>query len=467
MKIRKAATYLFVAFGIFLSVASVTGLKAMSANVAQPGDYDADDDGLLEISTLEQLDAIRYDLNGDGEPDDPSGEASYAEAFPGAVRGMGCPESLCRGYELTRRLDFDHPESYGSGLVDKGWSRTEEGEGWLPIGSLAVGLDSIFTGNGHTISNLYIDRKSQNDIGLFGVVGPSGEIGLLGLVESMVVGNEGVGALAGYNGGSIKGSHATGSVSGELRVGVLVGYNAVSGSLKDSFATGNVSGASAVGGLAGGNWGTIIGSHARSEVIGRGNLGGLAGWNAGPVRLSFATGDVLGHQRVGGLIGNNTDGGKIRASYATGNVAALSSGAGGLVGENADTIAASYATGDVSGNTAVGGLVGANSGDKLIANYATGAVSGSTNVGGLVGRNAYRSLIMSNYARGVVSGAENFGGLIGENAEPDRVTKNYWDIETSGQAHGVGFGYSLGIEGKTTLELRGQTATRVFLPPGT
>ena len=272
--------------------------------------------------------------------------------------------------------------------------------------------------------------------------------------SAKVTGGEGVGALAGYNGGSIKDSHANGSVSGELRVGVLVGYNAVSGSLGDTFATGNASGASSAGGLTGGNWGTIIGSHARSQVIGRGNLGGLAGWNAGTVDLSFATGDVLGHQAVGGLVGNNTDGGRIRASYATGNVAAFSSGAGGLVGENAGTIAASYAIGDVSGNTAVGGLVGANAGDKLIANYATGAVSGSANVGGLVGRNALGSSITSSYARGAVSGAESIGGLIGENAEPDLAASNYWDIETSGQAHGVGFGYGLEAGGKTTAELQ-------------
>ena len=453
-KINKVALLVFVTLAVSLSLASVTGLKAISANVVQTGNYDADDDGLIEVSTLEQLNAIRYDLNGDGKPDDSSEEDSYAEAFPGSVKGLGCPETRCKGYELTRDLDFDHPESYGSGLVDKGWSQIEKGEGWLPIGSHAVGLNSIFTGNSHTIFNLFIDRKSENDIGLFGVVGPSGEIGLLGLVESKVTGSEGAGALAGYNGGSIKNSHAIGSVSGELRVGVLVGYNSVFSSIKDSYATGNVSGESAVGGLAGGNWGTIIGSHARSEVIGRGNVGGLTGWNAGPVSLSFAAGDVLGHEGVGGLIGNNNDGGRIRASYATGKVTAFSSGAGGLVGENTGTIMASYATGDVSGNTAVGGLVGDNSGDKLISNYATGAVSGSTNVGGLAGRNAYRSLIMSNYARGVVSGAESVGGLMGENVEPDWVANNYWDIETSGQAHGVGFGYSLGVGGKTTAELQ-------------
>ena len=215
-----------------------------------------------------------------------------------------------------------------------------------------------------------------------------------------------------------------------------------------------MSGQNTVGGLAGGNWGTIIGSHAVSEVSGRASVGGLTGRSSGPISSSYATGDVSGSQSVGGLVGKNSSGGRISASYATGNVSGPSSRTGGLVGENSGAIAASYATGDVSGSITVGGLVGGMFGGKLTSSYATGAVSGSRNIGGLVGRNGYRSLIMSSYATGAVSGAESVGGLTGENEEPDRVASNYWDIETSSHVHGVGFGYSTGIEGKTTAELQ-------------
>ena len=67
------------------------------------GDYDADDDGLIEISNLVQLNAIRHDLDGDGSPTSANPDA-YAAAFPGAVAGMGCPELsglrwLRAGYE--------------------------------------------------------------------------------------------------------------------------------------------------------------------------------------------------------------------------------------------------------------------------------------------------------------------------------------------------------------------------------
>ena len=69
------------------------------------GDYDADDDGLIEIRNLVQLDAIRHDLNGDGTPTGSTGTAAYGAAFPGAPDSMGCPAG-CTGYELANSLDF-------------------------------------------------------------------------------------------------------------------------------------------------------------------------------------------------------------------------------------------------------------------------------------------------------------------------------------------------------------------------
>ena len=70
-------------------------------------DYDTDDDGLIDVSTLAQLDALRYDLNGDGLVDGGTWMAYY-DAFPMGALGMGCPPPYgCDGYELTADLDFD------------------------------------------------------------------------------------------------------------------------------------------------------------------------------------------------------------------------------------------------------------------------------------------------------------------------------------------------------------------------
>ena len=80
-----------------------------------PGkDYDADDDGLIEITNLAQLNAVRWDLDGNGSV--ASGDqTSYDTAFPTPEAGMGCNEDetlpanqVCEGYELgSNSLDFD------------------------------------------------------------------------------------------------------------------------------------------------------------------------------------------------------------------------------------------------------------------------------------------------------------------------------------------------------------------------
>ena len=51
------------------------------------GDYDADDDGLIEVSNLAQLNAVRYDLHGNGSVT----YLPYATAFPNSIDSMGSP----------------------------------------------------------------------------------------------------------------------------------------------------------------------------------------------------------------------------------------------------------------------------------------------------------------------------------------------------------------------------------------
>ena len=87
----------------------IAGLNGVTAQV--PVDYDADDDGLIEIAYLEQLNAIIWDLDGDGKANNPINVDAYSAEFFGAVEGMGCPASGCRGYELTRDLDFEDPKN--------------------------------------------------------------------------------------------------------------------------------------------------------------------------------------------------------------------------------------------------------------------------------------------------------------------------------------------------------------------
>ena len=107
-----------------------------------PNDYDADDDGLIEVWNLAQLNAIRWDPDGDGS----SGNSNYNEAYPLAQSAMGCPASGCRGYELAADLNLD---TDGDGEVDSDDDYWNDGAGWQPIGSSSNRFDAIFDGNGY------------------------------------------------------------------------------------------------------------------------------------------------------------------------------------------------------------------------------------------------------------------------------------------------------------------------------
>ena len=114
-------------------------------------DYDTDDDGLIEVSTLAQLEAVRWDADGDGYSD--HGGPLHV-GFPNALDRMGCPSSGCVGYELAGDLDFD---TNASGDADEGDEFWNSGHGWVPIGADTHHYSAVFEGNGHTISNLFIN----------------------------------------------------------------------------------------------------------------------------------------------------------------------------------------------------------------------------------------------------------------------------------------------------------------------
>ena len=85
-------------------------------------DYDADNDGLIDVANLAQLDALRYDLNGDGLVDGATWMPYYS-AYPMGALGMGCPsDDGCSGYELTANLDFDTDDDGDVDSDDDYWN---------------------------------------------------------------------------------------------------------------------------------------------------------------------------------------------------------------------------------------------------------------------------------------------------------------------------------------------------------
>ena len=428
--------------GVTLSGTVVTltpgapGWSAVWARVTDPGglgalqtftvtvtagttDYDTDNDRLIEVSTLAQLDAMRYDLNGNGLVDGATWEPYYAAFSMGALE-MGCPDG-CVGYELAANLDFD---TDGSGTTSvAGDTYWNDGAGWEPIGSEDNPYIANFWGDSHILANLFINRPTEDGIGLFGELhyaGTTGHIRDVGLVEVDVTGRDRVGALFGRS---------------------------IYMTVFKSYATGRVTGrGDKVGGLAGESWGNLIDTYAAVEVSGL-NLDQPP--PSPPITCPPPCALVSGEARgTGGLVGLNL--GVINSSYATGDVTGYP--AGGLVGWNSGgSISASYATGAVTGTT-VGGLVGRNDGPGGIQrSYATGRVSGNRDVGGLIGTNA--SIITANYSTGPVSATSStdssVGGLVGANESAfSKINESYWDSTTSGIA---------GARGLSTAALQGPT----------
>ena len=388
---RASRNYLLL-LAFALAAAAVISLGLALAQSSGNGVYDTDDDRLIEISNIEQLDAMRHDNNGDGNADNAGVVDAYAVGFPLAEGELVCDRS-CNGYELARSLDFNDPASYRSGSVNTDFTR---GAGFAP--NWAFG--AIFDGNGFTVSSLYINSSliqfsrtnDQYNTGLFGWIDSSAIIRNVGLLNVEVTGDSDVGGLVGWNQGSVSRSYVTGGVRGSA-----------------------------------------------------GEIGGLVGENHGYVSLSYSKATVSGTtarsgKGIGGLVGSN-HGGRIEESYATGNVNGSGYSVGGLVGYSSGAIASSYATGDVAAATAtcVGGLVGYNTG-AIASSYAMGSVSGKVQVGGLVG--ILTSHLTTSYSTGSVSGTSRIGGLVGSVISGARTTHSSWDIEASGVAtsiHGVGF----------------------------
>ena len=203
---------------VTLSAADPGGLttaRGFTVTVMAGGrDYDADNDGLIEVRTLAQLDALRYDLDGDGLVDGATWMPYYA-AFPRGALGMGCPDG-CTGYELEEDLDFDTDRSGEADLGDTYWNG---GAGWEPIGSEDAPFAAAFHGNGRTLANLFINRPTEDEIGLFGEADRI-LIEDIGVVGADVTGQDGAGALLGrgiYV--TVRNSHATGEVTGRNEVG--------------------------------------------------------------------------------------------------------------------------------------------------------------------------------------------------------------------------------------------------------
>jgi hypothetical protein len=189
----------------------------------------------------------------------------------------------------------------------KNWN---SGAGFEPIGPGWNAFSGSFDGRGYKIYNLYINRPSTFNVGLFAFVGSGGVVENVGLENENVIGCSKVGGLVGWNWGTVSNSYSTGAVSGHDAVGGLIGYLYDVGNVSNSYSACSVSGGyRMVGGLVGYNyWGTVSNCYSTGSVSGGYEwVGGLVGYSCGTVSNSFYNENTSGRSDTGKGTPKTTD----------------------------------------------------------------------------------------------------------------------------------------------------------------
>lgn len=289
--------FLFLSILILLGQWSVADVRI---------DYDLDDDGLIEINTLQDLNDIRNNVTG-GDFPEIKGNTLYGSSD-------GCPVEGCQGYELTGDLDFD---TNGNGLFDEGDLFWNEGKGWDPIGHFSLKFNAEFNGNGFILKNFVMNRPGHVFAGLFSY-SEFGYFHDFSISADFVTGGESGGVLAyGWN-TRLEKIHAEIVIKGENTpdpceskcvpqiIGGIVG-SVDESILKHLVVQSDVSGLERLGGVAGDIYNSEVNEIAvNTKVRGIDKLGGLSGTIGGSAVNSVAVfSDIAGRNIVSGLVGGS------------------------------------------------------------------------------------------------------------------------------------------------------------------
>ena len=196
------------------------------------------------------------------------------------------------------------------------------GKNWTPIGTdYDNSYKGTFDGGGHTITGLTFTTNDEY-VGLFGWLNRAGTVKNVVMEGIQITSNHGssqAGGVVGFSRGTIENCSVSGSVSGTVYVGGVVGVQ-IGGSITGCSSSATVKGMVDVGGVAGqtNSSATLTACYATGnvtiEIAPKKNIagGGLVGMNAGSSLLAcYATGNVTstgsstGKVHIGGFLGNN------------------------------------------------------------------------------------------------------------------------------------------------------------------
>ncbi|SNT31774.1 The GLUG motif-containing protein, partial [Anaerovirgula multivorans] len=265
-------------------------------------------------------------------------------------------------------------------------------EEWEPVGNSSMPFSGTLDGNGYSINNLHINKGIADYVGLMAYTN-NADFRNIKIDGIIVFGRNYVGALVGYAKEINSFSNiyiGSGEINATSYVGGLAG-TIEGGNVEYSSTEVNIVATSSYGG-------GLIG-HSRADIsksITFGNIavtsnyaGGLVGYIASNniVAESCATGDITGNAYIGGLVGRvYANGAKIENSFALGKVTGRGSNpyTGGLLGQVYSSSSAArvnvnncYSVGIVNATgTTAGGLIGQNNNTLITNSYFDSANAG-------------------------------------------------------------------------------------------
>ena len=298
------------------------------------------DEAIVYQSAVETTD--KYDIDDDGTKDTvyEISNAGQLYWFAGLVNGTldGVEQNTLANAVLTANITvnenlLDSLQYDTEGNVSNG----SDFISWTPIadcmGNNITQYSGTFDGNNKTVSGLYFNDNSTR-IGLFGSSESDGNIKNVGVVDSYFKGNNYVGGVCGYNGGTIANCYNAGNltvIESSATIGGICGYNF--GPVTNCYNTGTVTATgqvASVGGVCGCSTAPILNCYNIGTVTATSSstdISGICGYNFGPVTNCYYLADT-----------EDENGGKTAAQFASGEIAyLLSQGCSTGVGDNTVT----------------------------------------------------------------------------------------------------------------------------------
>ena len=257
------------------------------------------------------------------------GEYTYTVSLLAAAKDLGYTIESDGSYTVTSADGLMNVAELVNGgktdiniTLDKNIDLT--GKGWTPIGTdYDNSYKGTFDGGGHTITGLTFTTNDEY-AGLFGYLNRAGTVKNVVMEGVQITSNQiyggSIGGVVGSSWGTIENCSVSGSISGTVYVGGVVGVQ-IGGSITGCSSSATVKGMVDVGGVAGqtNSSATLTACYATGnvtlEIAPKKNIagGGLVGMNAGSRGLlaCYATGNVTstgsstGQVHIGGFLGNN------------------------------------------------------------------------------------------------------------------------------------------------------------------